>query len=131
MSDWTASQIKIIVDDKIADERRHRDSLRKEDRERFEEYKKTLIEALRVQTQENNRDRTELERRLTVLNHAHDEARRVLGTYALLKDFNELKERVSIELADRTGKSKSLPLIISIVGVVISLFVAAAVYLRH
>lgn len=107
----------------IAENNLRRDDLRTEDRRWLEASIASVEKALKLQA-------TELERRLDVLNHAHDEARRVLGTYAQLKDFNELKERVSIELADRTGKSKSLPLVVSIGSFILSLFVAGAVYLK-
>jgi hypothetical protein len=91
----------------------------------------SLAKALELQARE-------YERRLEDLNHAHAEAQRVLGTYVAIsvyeKDqaaFRELKERVSVELADRTGKSKSFPLVVSIASIVLSIFIAAAVYLRH
>lgn len=74
MNDWTASQIKEIVRIEVEAERRLRDALRAEDHKWFERELKTLAKALELQAKE-------YERRLTDLNHAHEEARRVLSTY--------------------------------------------------
>lgn len=88
---------------------RSRDELRQQDQK-----------ALKLQAEE-------YERRLDELNHAHDEARRVLGTYvtktAYDKDqeaFRELRDRVNVELADRTGWHKGISIVISVIAALIA-----------
>lgn len=95
MNDWTASQIKELVKVEVEAERRLRDALRAEDREKFDEYKKVAAKALDLQA-------AEYERRLDVLNHAHEEARSVLGTYLT----RELYERAHGEVVEWQRKGE-------------------------
>ncbi len=141
MNDWTATQIKELVGVEIAAERRLRDRLHKDDRERFEEYKKSVIETLRVATEENKRDRVELERRLSDLNHAHAEAQRILHTYVPITTYErdrgaffELKERVDTELTTRSSSSKGVLLLFQLLSglaIIVSISGAIINYTKH
>ena len=95
MNDWTASQIRELISAEIVAERRHRDALRVEDRDRFEEYKKSVSKALALQAKE-------YERRLYDLNHAHAEAQRVLATYLP----REVYERAHAEVVETLRKAE-------------------------
>jgi len=58
----------------VAEHEKRRDDLRAEDRRWLERELDALAKALALQAKEN-------ERRLDILNHAHEQAREVLGTY--------------------------------------------------
>lgn len=131
MGEWSAPQIRELIEQGIRAERCLRDRLRVEDRERFEEYKKTAAHALQLQA-------TEYERRLDVLNHAHAEAQRILHTYVSqsvydkdIERLTKLEKTVDIALAERTGISKGviqLFTVLSGVAFVISVTVAILNY---
>lgn len=93
MSEWSASQIRELIEQAIKSERCLRDRLRVEDRERFEEFKRTSAKALELQA-------SEYQRRLDTLNHAHEEARRILGTYLT----RELYDRAHSEVVEAQRK---------------------------
>ena len=94
MSEWTPNQIRELIEQAIKAERHLRDRLREEDRRQFEEHRKRMSEALKLQA-------IEYERRLAELNN---EARRIHAVISStvsqdtwhphLKAFNELRERV-------------------------------------
>lgn len=131
MAEWSASQIRELIEQAIKAERCLRDRLRTVDRERFEEYKNTAAHALKLQA-------VEYERRLDVLNHAHAESQRVLHTYVSqsvydkdIERLTKLEKTVDVALAERTGMSKGviqLFTILSGVAFVISVTVAVLNY---
>lgn len=94
MNDWTANQIRELVGGEIIAERRLRDALRIEDRRWIERELLSLSKALDLYSAEN-------ERRLQILNHAHEEARRVLGTYLT----RELYDRAHTEVTEWQRKA--------------------------
>lgn len=88
-----------------------RDDLRIEDRRWIDERIQALLDRFQTSVMEVNKARQiqadEYERRLSILNHAHEEAQRVLSTYALAKDFNELKSKVEVDINDNATRLKS------------------------
>lgn len=89
MSEWTASQIRELIDVQICAERRHRDALRVEDRRSFDYSVAAVEKALLLQA-------AEYERRLTDLNHAHAQAKDALATY-IPREVFERYSRESVE----------------------------------
>jgi hypothetical protein len=96
-------------------------------KEHFETLLSARDHALEIQARE-------YERRLEDLNHAHQEAQRVLFTYVTRdvyekdrENFQKLENLVNVELADRSGRSKgviTLFQILSGTAIVISVIVA-------
>lgn len=110
MNDWTASQIKEIVDRELAADRRFRDALRKEDHRWYEREVAGVAKALELQAKE-------YERRLEDLNHSHAEAQRVLATYLPREVYerahNEVVEwqrKADIREVDTNNRIKSVEL---------------------
>ncbi len=118
MSDWTPNQIRELIEQAIKSERHLRDRLRDEDRARFEEYRKSISEALRLQA-------IEYERRLHDLNN---EAKRIKDAVVItvsqdtwkphLMAFNELKDKVTKQ--DNSSREMAV-----ILGVIYSSVVAS------
>ncbi len=122
MSEWTPNQIRELIEQAIKAERNLRDRLREEDRERFDDYKKSVAEALRVQA-------SEYERRLRDLNN---EAKRIQEFIKItvsqdswtphLKQFAELRERVT----SQDSSSREMAVILGVIYSAIIATIAAA-----
>jgi len=78
----------------IAENNRLRDAMRTEDQSRLDRELANLSKALELQARET-------ERRLEILNHAHEDARQILGTYLP----RELHERGRAELIEWQRKA--------------------------
>lgn len=85
----------------IAENNRWRDDLRREDNARVDASILAVDKARSIQA-------GEYERRLEALNHAHSEAQRVLHTYALAKDFQELKGKVELDISEILSRLKNV-----------------------
>lgn len=115
----------------IAENNKRRDELRAADQAIVQERMASADKALQLQAKE-------YERRMELLNN---EAQRLERAAALTvsrdtwdgfqKEYAALEKRVATELADRSGRGKALPLVISVMGAVIAAAAFVITYLRH
>lgn len=98
----------------------HLEKIFDEFKERYESERQSTLDALREFKETlSEKDKTaamEIERRLT--------------SYPTIRDFNELKEKVTIEFSSSIGKAKAYAIGLGILSVIISLIVGAFAILK-